>query len=211
MYYFYDLLINFQDEAIYEFYEWEEKDSIELIKKIPLFKISNNDFKDLLKYRVKFNIELLNKIKNKTLLKNNNETIEYAFLASDGKNALALELDKEGVVIATSKLLLSDEINLSEIMFTIKEVKLEYHKQNKYKVRKFIRQVENIKKIIKIEIDNLYKAKSLSKLKYLYLEWFGEISNDCDYIYNKMIKELENKINIKEEKIKDLIKLSYNK
>ncbi len=210
MYYFYDLLLNF-NEVAYEFYEWEEDDDIEFIKKIPLFKVSKTCFKDLLEYKVKFKEDLLLKIKNKTIVKNKSTNLLYAMLVSDGKNALALELNKDGKVAFVSKLLLSDEENLIEIMFTIKETKLEYEKEEKRKSSIFIRRVENIKKIIKLELDNLYKDKNILKIKYLYLEWFNEISDDPKYMYEKMQKALKNEVSDKEISISNLIKLSYSK
>ena len=40
MIYIYDLLLNFIDgDRLIEFYEWDSKDGLEHIKKIPLFKI----------------------------------------------------------------------------------------------------------------------------------------------------------------------------
>ena len=72
MYYYYDILLNFteNDGELFEFYEWEENDNIEFIKKIPLFKVSTSNLKILLKYQVKFAEEILEQIKNKTILKN---------------------------------------------------------------------------------------------------------------------------------------------
>ena len=39
MNYYYDIVLNLNEE-LYEFYEWEENDSIDFIKKIPLFRVS---------------------------------------------------------------------------------------------------------------------------------------------------------------------------
>mgnify|MGYP003317354088 CR=1 FL=1 len=136
MYYYYDILLNFQDDRIlYEFYEWEESDDIDFVKKMPLFRISTSNLKDLLKYKVKFSMELLNEIKNKTILKSSSKNLKNTFLVCDTKDALAIELNNEGVVISRSKLLLADEINLNEIMFTMKESKLKYEKLEKYEKR----------------------------------------------------------------------------
>ena len=36
MYYYYDVLLNFtSDDELFSFYEWEESDQVEFIKKIP--------------------------------------------------------------------------------------------------------------------------------------------------------------------------------
>lgn len=212
MYYYYDVLLNFQDsDKLYEFYEWEETDEIDFIKKIPLFKISSKTLKDLIKYQVIFETEFLNEIKKKTVLKSSSKELEYAFLVSDTKNALALELNTKGEVINRSKLLLSDEINLSEIMFTMKEIKLPYSKKEKYPAIRELRQIENIKKLIKCEIDTLYESKNISKLKYLYFEWFNEYKEELDEIIKGMYKDLEENYSVNQKHIYEIIKHSYNK
>ncbi len=211
MYYYYDILLNFFDESLYEFYEWDEQDDIEFVKKIPLYRINKETFKVLLKNQVKFTKSLLEQIKDKTILKNNNKSLDYCLLVSDAKNALALELNKDGLVISRSKLLLNDEINLSEIMFTMKEYKLEYEIIKEYKEKSDIRQIAEIKNLIRIEINNLYKEKNLSKLKYLYLEWFEKDEDNIDIIYKEMLNDLKNSFKEKHQVIYNLIKLSYDK
>lgn len=211
MYYYYDILLNFQDkENLYEFYEWEETDDIDFIKKIPLFRISTNAFKDILKYKVKFTSELVQEIKNKTILKSIKKTLKNTFIVSDAKNAVALELNDTGEVISRSKLLLADEINLNEIMFTMKESKLEYTKEEKYKTRENIRQIAKIKKLIECEINTLYEKKNSSKLKYLYYEWFNIYSENIEEIYKKMKKEIKNRFDENQKRIYELIKKSYH-
>lgn len=212
MFYYYDTLLNFTDnlENLYEFYEWEDNDNIEFVKKIPLFKINSATLKTLLKYQVKFNPELVEQIKNKTILKNSNKVIPYCLLVCDTKNSLALELNSNGEVISRSKLLLGDEINLTEIMFTMKESKIEYEKLAKYETKNYLRQVKKIKQLIYYEIKNLYEKQNISKLKYLYIEWFDEINDDLSTIYKRMCEDLKNSFNDKQQNIYDLIKLSYN-
>ena len=68
MNYYYDIVLNLNEE-LYEFYEWEENDSIDFIKKIPLFRVSTKTLKDNLKYQTKFNQDLIEQIKNKTIIK----------------------------------------------------------------------------------------------------------------------------------------------
>ena len=213
MYYYYDLLLNFCDseKPLYDFYEWDENDNIEFIKKIPLYKISIQSFKTILLNQVKFDKNLLEQIKSKTILKNSSNSIEYCLLVCDGKNALALELNKDGLVISRSKLLLNDELNLNEIMFTMKEYKLEFEKIKEYKRKNDIRQIAEIKDLISLEINNLYKEKKLSKLKYLYLEWFDYEENDIEIIYQNMINDLKGNFKEKHQTIYNLIKLSYDK
>ena len=52
MYYYYDVLLNFgSEEEVYEFYEWDNEDTIEFVKKIPLFRVSTQTLLDQFKYK----------------------------------------------------------------------------------------------------------------------------------------------------------------
>ena len=61
----YDLLLNFSD-VVYDFYEWNIKDDIEHIKKIPFVKISTKTLYDFLKKDIKIDINFLKEIENVT-------------------------------------------------------------------------------------------------------------------------------------------------
>ena len=65
MNYIYDIILNFQ-EVIYDFYEWNQTDSISHIRKIPVFKVNSRDLYTIWNYNVIFDISFLEKIKNKT-------------------------------------------------------------------------------------------------------------------------------------------------
>ena len=54
MNYYYDIVVNFQDTN-YMFYDWNEKDNIEFIKKIPIFQVTTNTLKDFISevYQIK--------------------------------------------------------------------------------------------------------------------------------------------------------------
>lgn len=105
--------------------------------------------------------------------------------------------------------MLSDEINLNEIMFTMKESKLKYEKLKKYSKRSSIRQIDEIKKLIKCEINTLYESNNISKLKYLYYEWFNTTNDNIEDIYKKMNKALESDYDDNQKNIYNLIKKSY--
>lgn len=211
MYYYYDVLLNFTEvPEIYEFYEWEEKDNVEFIKKIPLFRVTTECLKDNLKFQTKFDSSLVEQIKEKTIVKGSTENNCNTFLLSDAKNALALEINEEGMVVSRSKLLPSDELNLSEVMFTMKESTLHYEKLEKYQMSKTLRQIREIKKLIRNEIDTLYEEKNCSKLKYLYYEWLNKNSDNMDDIYKEMTLTLQKEYDDNLKRVYDFIKLSYN-
>jgi len=208
MNYYYDLLLNFQDKYCM-FYEWDEKDNIEYIKKIPLFHIDSKTFLDMFSKIIRVNKEFLNTIENKTKLKHNNY-LKYTTIFSDGKNSIALEFNEDGLVINKSSLMVEDELNINEFMYNINKIKLDYIIEYDDTRNKEIRQELNIKRLLKIEIKNMYDKKEFSKLKYIYLEWFNELLDNVDKMYNIMLEKINGTLTDREYKIYELIKLSYN-
>ena len=80
MNYYYDIILNWGENKAYEFYEWNDTDYLELIKKIPLIKIKTKTFLDFISKNFKVNKDFLDMIKDKTLVstKKNLGRIEYA-------------------------------------------------------------------------------------------------------------------------------------
>ena len=124
MNYYYDILLNFQDTYCM-FYEWAQDDSIDFIKKIPLFHVDNKTYKDLLTKKIKINSLFLQSILNKTKVKQN-KLLKYACIFGDGKNALAVEFNDNGIINYKSSILLEDELNINEFMYSIELCKLDY-------------------------------------------------------------------------------------
>ncbi len=206
--YYYDVLLNFQEKYCM-FYEWDENDVIDHVKKIPLIHITSKAFEDLRQNKIKVNESFLERILYKTKLKHNNY-LKYTAIFSDGKNSLALEFDDNGYSLNKSSLILDDELNINEFTYNVNLEKLEYEIIANEKVNQETRQEAKVKKILKLEIDNMYRSKNYSKLKYIYLEWFANLKNDMDEMYQEMINKLNDKLTDKEYNIYELIKLSYN-
>ena len=74
MIYIYDILLNFNTSLI-EFFEWEENDLIKYIKKIPIYKVSDDFLYNLVNNEIKIESNFLNNIKDKTLFDPNDEHI----------------------------------------------------------------------------------------------------------------------------------------
>lgn len=210
MYYYYDVYLNFSSEGeVFSFYEWESSDTLEFVKKIPLYHVSSETLKDNLEYKVKYSNNLYKLLKGKAIIKDKDNIDACIFIISDKNNSLALEINEEGLVIARSKLLLEDEVNINEMIFTIKETELDYKCLEKYKENVGLRQEEKIKKTIKCEIENLKKENNKSKLKYLYYEWFNKKCDDVYLMYQDMLDDLEKNYHDNLKVIYDFIKLSY--
>ena len=207
MNFYYDITLDFLENS-YSFYEIEKTDNFVEVKKIPLFQVSNKVLKDFINNKVKVNQDFLNIIYNKTMLKNS--YMEYACILADKNNAIALEFNEEGIVTKYSSLSLMDELNLLEVIYTIKNIDIDYSIISKNHKSMTLRKENIIKDIIKKEITKLYNDKNISKLQFLYLEWFDDLESDIDKIYNTMIDKLKDNISKKEEKISKIIEMSYN-
>lgn len=212
MNYYYNIILNWSENTPYNFYEWNDTDYLELIKKIPFIKIKHKSLIDIMENEIKINNEFLNNIKDKTLVSGKNTIckINYAVLFTDSKNIIAIEFNDNGESINRSKLLLEDEINALEVAYSLKEENIDFEIIKKIENTQTLRQESDAKRLITLELNNLYQNKELSKLRYLYYEYKEEKSEDIDYIYQTLINELET--NFKEEfiRIYDIIKLSYH-
>jgi len=212
MNYFYDVLINMNEDNVFCFYEWENYDPIELIKKIPLYRVSTQTLKDFYMFDIQVTQEFLNSILDKTILKNNkiNKTLKYACLLCDTKNSIVVEFNEDGTIISRSNLLLDDEANVLEFIYSYKENKIEYQKKDLLVLNKLLRQEELVRKVINLEFNTMIENNDIAKLKYLFNEWFRNEEDNIIEIKKKIKKELSKDISSKTKEIYDLIMLSYN-
>ena len=213
MNYYYDIILNWNEGEAYEFYEWNDYDYLELIKKIPLVKVKHKVLLDLICNDIKVEKSFLEMIEGKTLVsdKKNFKKIEYACLFTDTKNVIALEFNGEGISISRSNLLIDDDLNVLEVIYGMKETNLNYEILKKIEETQTLRQEREAKKLILLEINNLYNNKEIDKLKYLYYEYKKENIGDIDYIYEHIINDLNKKIDKDILKLYHIIKLSYHK
>lgn len=207
MHYYYDLLVNL-DETPWEFYEWDKRDTIIPIKKIPIIRIKEQDFLKIYCYEGQIEEEWIKIYQKKTILKGNvqNPTM---LLISSTKNSLVLEIANDGKIINRSKLLIEDENNANELATTLKEISIPFKKTKQIKKRTEFRQALEEKKLIKIELKTLKEKENTSKCAYLYYEWFGKLETDLDKMIEKCSQELKKTYSLKFHEIASLIRLSY--
>lgn len=215
MSYIYDILVNFNDKEIYEFFEWEKDDNIDHIRRIPIFKVKTAEFADFKNKKIKVDQTFLNKIRNKTEIFSNTsiDYIEYCAIITDGMDLVVIEFDKEGEYVLKSSMLLdemedtldeSDLLDIEDIKYTILE--------DNHKIKKFVTRFENkIKTEIEEEIGKLIKNKNYKKLKYLYYEWFNKKDNDMEDIISKLNNITTDEITQKHISFLELINLSNMK
>lgn len=207
MHYYYDLLINL-DELPWEFYEWDKKDTILSVKKIPFLRIKEQDFLKIFSNDGEVDQNWLKPYQNKTFMKGNIKNATMLLLSST-KNCLVIELSDTGQIIARSKLLIEDENNCNELATSLKEIEVPFKKIKKILQRKEFRQALEEKKLIKIELNSIKQSENISKCSYLYYEWFGKLENDLDKMIENCLKELKKDYSIQVHKIASLIRLSY--
>ena len=207
MNYYYDIVVNFQEKN-YRFYEWNENDEIEIIKKIPIFYVNAKTIKDIINNQIEVNSSFLEQIKNKTEIKE--KKLEYVALFTTKNASIVLEFNKVGLAITRSYLQVEDECNILEILYTLPLYKLEYKIKNKIEAINELRIEQELKKFLLIEIEELYKNKNIKKMQFLYNEWFKKDCNDINKIYLDIKEKLNHELTENEINIYNLIKLSHN-
>ena len=107
MNYIYDIVLNFNKDY-YNFFEWNKKDNIVNVKKIPLFLINNDTFK-MFKYdNVTVCDSFINLIKDKTYTYSRVKLGNTA-LVTNGKEVIGVLFNDKGNLIKRSSLLLDEE------------------------------------------------------------------------------------------------------
>ena len=213
MTYIYDLLLNFtDDERILEFFEWNEKDEIINIKKIPLIRVSNKTMKDFINKKVKVTEELLLEIKNKTTTYSKTEDLEYSLLISDLNKVIAIEFNKKGEVLSRSSLLLDEEDEVLEEVEYLEIQPIKYKVISTYKTNYTLTRLEQKKKkyLLK-EMDTLYQENNIYKLTFLYEEIFPKDELSLYDKYLKLKEDIEDNYSNNHNKLYDIVRLTYIK
>ena len=208
----YDLLLNWTDTSkVFDFYEWDLNDDLEHVKRIPLFKIKENDYNDILNSDIKVNKTFLDLIKNRTEIYNKKKIkMIYATLLTDGLRVFAIEFNSKGESIYKSKLLLDEEEDIVNLSHKLQYSKIDYKVLKEKKDTPYETRYENkVKIFLEKELDNSYNKKEIEKLRYIYTEYFSDTEEDIDKVYRKLKNSLEKGININHIKIYELLKLSY--
>ena len=208
MNYYYDVVLNFFDTNML-FYEWNKFDNLELYKRVPIIQVNSKTLKDFINNNVVVDKNFLEIIKDKA--KKKGDCPSYIAIFADRNGSIALEFDEKGNTLYRSFLDIDDDLNISEFLYTVDIMKVSYEIKDEIKYNDSLRMEEEIKLLIKTEVNSLYKKKDFVKLKYLYMEWFNKVPYDNEQIYDYMVNKLNDRVGIEEKRIYDLIKLSYNK
>lgn len=213
MTYIYDVLLNFNDDnRLIEFYEWKEGDCFEHIKKIPLFRISSVQMKDMNEKKIKINQELLDKIKGGTISYKNKKEIKYGALFSDLNRVIALEFDNKGNVICRSSLLLDEEEDIIDECCDLTAEKINYEIKETYQLDYFLTREEHFKKnyLLK-EIKNLTEENNMDKFNYLYEEIFSRDNLSTEQRKNRIVSDITENYDEKYNELYEIVRLTYTK
>jgi hypothetical protein len=89
------------------FHEWRKDDGTELMDQIPLLQVNSNLYNYIVFGLNKLASDILQLIDNKAYSRNSNERIQekYAFICTDGKGVMAIQLNQYGIVQKKSNLI----------------------------------------------------------------------------------------------------------
>ena len=208
MNYVYDILLNFKEDFI-DFYDWNTRDGLDHIRKIPIFKVETKVLRDFLDYSIELESQELEKIENQTeiFLGRKVKSVRYACLLTDSRKVLALKVKEKKMYI--SDLLLDEEdssLDMTSLLplWDLKYKKLDKRVENCFKTRK---QIE-FEKNLNLELQKLVNEKNLSKLKYIYYECFDEKEEKKEVMLHKINLELKENFSKFSKKIDYLLKIT---
>lgn len=98
MNYTYNIKVNLKNELI-NFYEWNKMDKITILKKVPVFKVNDNVYENIISGRVKVNDTFLDKI----------SLSNYTSIFCNDIDTICIKFDNKGKIDKLSKLDLIEE------------------------------------------------------------------------------------------------------
>lgn len=215
MIYIYDILLNFCDpDIIYDFYEWNQNDTIENIKRIKLVHVERDVLDKLLYYNVKIDSNFLIKFYRtcEVYTSKKIKIIDYCLLFSDGDRVIAIEFDKEGKSIYKSKLLIDEEEEIAILASNLETSSFEYDVFDKILDNRFFTRNEIlIRKYLMKEIEECYDSKNYNKLKFLYQEYFDNEDISYSNMKEELINSMKLSIDNKHKNIYQLLKATNKK
>jgi len=203
MNFIYDIVLNFNKDY-YDFFEWNKKDSIVNIKKIPLF-IVNNDIFNSMKYdSVSVNTNFIDSIRDKTYTYNR-QKIGNTCLLSNGKQVIGVLFNDKGDLIKRSSLLLDEEEEVLDEIYSDEITDIDIVKIKKGKSNDSVNRVQKEKKDFLIKYIN--REKNSTNLKYLYYDYFEKDEEDSNVIRESLINEIKNNWNKKFDSFYETVKI----
>ena len=206
MNFIYDIVLNFNRDY-YDFFEWNKKDNIINIKKIPLFMVSNDTFKSMKYDIVTVGKSFIDSIREKTYTYNR-QKVGPACLVCNGKEVIGLLFNEKGDLVKRSSLLLDEEEEVLDEIYSDEIFDIEIVKIRKGKTNEGVNRVQKEKKDFLIRYIN--KENSDINLKYLYYDYFEKDEDDTNVIKSSLIQEIKSNWNKKFDSFYETVKI-FNK
>lgn len=190
MTYVYDIILNFH-KKYYNFFEWNSKDIIYHMKKIPLIRVSDKDL-NILKYNeIILDKELLLNFKNKSIMYTTNKNNNILLLISNKKESLGLMFNEEGNLLKRSGLLFEESEEIEELSKELEITKIKYIKNKEKNITTTSRKKEKRTTYIKKYLNNI---KDNNIFKYLYYDIYNNEIDNSKEIKNILLKENNNNL-----------------
>ena len=203
MNFIYDVVLNFNKDY-FDFFEWNKKDNIINIKKIPLL-IVNNDIFNNMKYDfVTVNNSFMDLIKEKTYTYNR-QKIGPSCLLSNGKQVIGLLFNEKGELIKRSSLLLEEEEEVLNEIYNDDITNIDIINIKKGHTPCSINRILKEKKCFLIRYIN--KEDNAINLKYLYYDYFEKDEENSNIIRKSLINEIKYNWNKKFDNFYETVKL----
>lgn len=202
MNYIYDIILNFNEE-FYNFYEWKNNDNVINVRKIPVLKVDENTYVSLRNNKIQVSMETIDSLKKNFSLYNEKIEGNIICLITNGMSAFGVMFNNNGYLIKRSGMLFDEEEEVIDESENIKEVKIDFIKNEKQKSNNISRIVKEKQKFIKDYISSLDDELTL---KYIYYDYFEKEENKNN-IKEILLSEINSEWNSKLSKLYDLTKL----
>ncbi len=211
----YDIILNLIDSnRVYESFEWNKKDNIEHIKKIPMVRVTTNTLYDIINSTFTVDKSFLNEIYRKSEVYTDTGTskIDYGVLFTDTYKVVAVEFNKEGKSLFKSNLLLDEEDEILDLSNEVKLRSLDYKIVKRYNNSYLLTREEEFRRnyLLK-ELKISYKKKKFEKINYLYEEIYPKDNKSLVDRYKILLDSIDNNYNEKHDKLYGIIRLTHKK
>lgn len=202
MNFIYDIVLNFNKE-FYDFFEWNRKDNVVNVKKIPFFLVDDDTFK-IMKYDdVIVDTSFIESINDRTFTYSRCK-IGPSCLITNGKEVMGLLFNGSGVLLKRSSLLLDEEEEVLDEIYSDVVYKIGIVKDRKVK-RGTSTRIESEKKEFLIKYIN--KEDSDINLKYLYYDYFEKDEDNPKVVKDLLIREIKNNWNKNFNRLYETVKI----
>ena len=161
-------------------------------------------------YKVKVEADFLKLIEGKSEIFCNHliKIIDYACIIYNDNDCLAIEFDKEGIVIGKSKLLFDESDDITSSNIDTERININYTIEKKekkvgYYTRKETIIIDNLKRYL----NTIFNKKNKDEIKYIYFECFDRKEEDAKKAYEKLKLHIDKADLVVINKLKSLVKV----